>query len=154
MTSINKQNEHDSISKVLYFQLHHAFKKVGYLMAVSIFAFLIAYKFVGDNTLIVKDVLRTLLLLFLFVTTLSKDKVEDEYIKHVRFQSFLISFVLTIAYSILIPLIAIILDFAIVNITGDGSVGFYERSAFEVMFTMLGIQLLSFETLKRFVCAE
>jgi len=120
------------------------------LGAILIFLLLISSKYLGNNALIVKDVLRTLILFFLLLSSLSKDKLEDEYNRYMRFQSFVIAFVATTVYSILIPLIAIILDIVITNINGDGYVSFYEISAFEVIFIMLGIQLLCFETLKRF----
>jgi len=143
-------DEHNLLYKVLNFRLSHRFKKVGILGAILIFLLLISSKYLGNNALIVKDVLRTLILFFLLLSSLSKDKLEDEYNRYMRFQSFVIAFVATTVYSILIPLIAIILDIVITNINGDGYVSFYEISAFEVIFIMLGIQLLCFETLKRF----
>jgi len=143
-------NEHSTIYKILNFRLPHKFKAIGILGAILILLFLVGSKFVGSHSLIVKDVLRSLILLFLLLASLSKDKIEDEYNLYLRFQSFVIAFVFITVYSISIPLIAILLDVAITKITGDGSVSFYEISAFEVLFIMLGIQLLCFETLKRF----
>ncbi len=106
----------------------------------------------GDNTLtlIVKDVLRTLILLFLLFASLSKDQFEDEFNRHVRFQSYVLAFVCTTAYAIFLPLIAIIFDIIITKITSDGAVNFHEVSSFEVVFILMGLQLLFFETLKRF----
>ena len=147
-------DEHNRMYKILNFRLSNGYKKIGLFGAILIFLFLLGYKFIGSNSLIVKDVLRTLLLFFLLMASLSKDKLEDEYNRHIRFQSFVIGFVTATIYSILIPLVAIVLDFVITKITGDGNVSFYEISAFEVMFIMLGIQLLSFETLKRFGRAQ
>jgi hypothetical protein len=49
-----------------------------------------------------------------------------------------------------LPLIAIVFDIIITKITGDGMVSFYEVSSFEVIFILMGFQLLFFETLKRF----
>lgn len=142
-------DEYSRINKILNFRLPHGFKKIGLIGAILIFVVLLSSKFIESNTLLQKDVLRTLVLFFLLLASLSKDKLEDEYNRQIRFQSFVIAFVMATVYSILIPLIAIILDFAITKITGDGNVSFYEISAFEVLFIMLGIQLLCFETLKR-----
>jgi hypothetical protein len=58
--------------------------------------------------------------------------------------------VCAVVYSISIPLIAILLDILITKITGDGTISFYEISSFEVLFILMGLQLLFFETLKRF----
>ena len=147
----NRTNSYDNkgLFRILNFRLPKEFKKVGLVAAILTFVFLLSYKFIGSDTLIVKDILRSLILLFLLLATLSKDKFEDEYSRHLRFQSFLIAFVFTTAYAILIPLIAILLDFVIVNFKSEGNVSFYKISAFEVLFTILGMQLLCFEALKR-----
>jgi len=144
------QDEHNKISTLLDFRLSPKYKVIGIVTASLILFFLIGSKFLGDLSLITKDVLRTLILLFLLIASLSMDSQEDEYSKHIRFQSFKIAFVFAIGYSILIPLIAIIFDSLITKITGDGNINFHQISAFEVLFILLGIQLLSFETLKRF----
>jgi len=149
MSNTAYTHKQDRIFKVLNFRLSHGFKKLGLIGAVLIFLVLIGYKFMGSNTLIVKDVLRTMILFFLLLASLSKDELEDEYNRHLRFQSFVIAFVIATVYSILIPLLAIVLDFAITNITGNGDVNFYKISAFEVLFILLGTQLLYFEALKR-----
>lgn len=147
----NEKN--NSLYKILNFRLPNGFKKVGIIGAILIFISLIAYKFIGGNTSIVKDILRTSILLFLLIASVSKDRFEDEYSRHIRFQSFVIAFIFAAAYYILIPLIAIMLDFVIIYFKGDGSVSFYENSAFEILFTMLGMQLLCYQGLKWF-CRE
>ena len=143
-------NENNSLFKVLNFRLPNGFKKIGLISASLIFISLIAYKFIGNNTLIVKDVMRSLVLLALLVASVSKDKFEDEYSKHIRFQSVIIAFIFTAAYYILIPLIAIFLDSIISSFMENGNVNFYKISAFEILFTMLGMQLLCYEALKRY----
>lgn len=142
--------EHHKLLKILNFRLPHQFKMIGLLVAVLILFFLIGSKFMGDLSLISKDVLRTLILFFLLLASLSKDLEEDEYSNHIRFQSFKLAFVLAATYSIAIPLIAIVFDLIITMITGDGNVNFHQISAFEVLFILLATQLLFFETLKRF----
>lgn len=153
MTNSNNScldGEHHKLLKILNFRLPHHFKKIGLIVASLILFFLIGSKFMGDLSLISKDVLRTLILLFLLLASLSKEVQEDEYSSHIRFQSFKLAFVVAATYSIAIPLIAIVFDLIITMITGDGSVNFYQFSAFEVLFILLGTQLLFFETLKRF----
>jgi len=154
MSSRRVLDEHSMLFRVLEYRLPNRFKMIGILGATLIFLFLIGYKFSGSHSLIAPDVLRTLILLFLLIASLSKDIIEDEYSRHVRFQSYVIAFVSALVYCISIPLIALVLDLLITSITGDGSVSFYEISAFEVMFILVGFQLLFFETLKRFGCAE
>lgn len=141
--------EHNRISKILNFRLPHGFRKLGLMGAFLILLVLLGSKFIGSNPLIVKDLLRTMILFFLLLASLSKDQLEDEYNRQIRFQSFVLAFVITAVYSILIPLLAIVLDLAITKVTGTGNIDFYEISAFEVLFIMLGIQQLCFETQKR-----
>lgn len=148
----HNEDEYNRLIKILDFRLPHQFKKIGYFGAILIFGFLLGYKFWGDHTmtLIVKDVLRTILLLFLFLASLSKDAFEDEFNRYVRFQSYVLAFVCAAVYTIFLPLIAILADTIITKITGDGIINFHEVSSFEVVFILMGFQLLSFETLKRF----
>jgi len=145
----NHDDEHNKLLKIINFRFHHSTKKIGLFSAVAIFVFLLGYKFYGGNIILLKDVCRTLILLFLLIASLSKDVIEDEYINHVRSQSYVIAFICAVAYSIGIPLIAVILDMLITKITGDGIVQFYEVSAFEVMFMLICFQMLFFETMKR-----
>jgi len=147
-------DEHSVVDRVLAYRIPHYWKTIGLVGGVSIFIFLLFYKFYGSNTLLVKDVCRTLVLFFLLLASLSREKVEDEYVRHVRSQSYVAAFTCALVYSISIPLIAIILDVLITKITGDGSPSFYDISGFEVMFTLIGFQLLFFEALKLFGRAE
>lgn len=149
MTNTCIDKEQERMDRVLNFRLPARYKKLGLYSAVLILLVLFAYKFMGSNAPLLKDILRTLVLFFLLIASLSKDKLEDEYNRHMRFQSFVIAFVVAVAYAVIIPLISIVIDFAITNISGNGNINFYEISAFEVIFILLGIQLLSFETLKR-----
>jgi len=143
-------DEHSKLLKVINFRFPHNYKKIGIITAATILVFLVGYKFYGGNMILVKDVCRTLMLLSLLIASLSKDKIEDEYIEHLRHQSYVVAFICSVAYSIGLPLIALVLDMLITKITGDGNVSFHEVSAFEVMFMLLCFQLLFFETMKRF----
>jgi len=148
----HQENEYNKLIKIFDFRLPHRFKLIGYLGVILILAFLFGHKFLVDGSLaiITKDILRTLILLFMLFASLSRDTFEDEFNRYVRFQSYVIAFVCAVVYSISIPLIAILLDILITKITGDGTISFYEISSFEVLFILMGLQLLFFETLKRF----
>ena len=148
------QDEHTSLMKIINYRLPHVFKKVGIGVALAIFIFLLLYKFYGANTLIIKDMLRTTMLLFLFLATMSKERFEDEFVAYIRAQSYILSFVCAIAYSIIIPLISFGLDILITNITGDGEVNFHATSAFGVMFMLTCFQLLFYTVLKKLERAQ
>ncbi len=145
-----KEDEYNKLLKILNFRLPHEFKMIGIIGAALILFFLLGYKFLGSNTLIAKDVLRTLILLFLFIACVSKDKLEDEYNRYMRFQAYVLAFIITVFYAVSIPLLTIVLDIIITNITGDGNINFHQGSTFEVLFMLMATQLLFFETLKKF----
>lgn len=144
------QDEYKTVMKIANFRFPNKYKKIGLVGAIMVFGFLLGYKFLGNNDLLVKDLCRTVILLFLLLASLSKDEVEDEYIDHVRSQSYVLAFIFAVAYSVGLPLISFVLDILITKIRGDGTINFHEVSAFEVMFMLLCFQLLYFETLKRF----
>jgi len=148
-------DEHSRLMKIINFRLPHRFKSLGILSALVIFACLIGYKLWGGNLLVIKDLLRTVMLLFLLIASLSKEKSEDEFVIYLRYQSYVIAFVCSIAYALILPIVAFILDCLITNITDNGhTINFHEVSAFEVIFMLTCFQLLFFETLKRFERAQ
>jgi len=152
--STRHENEYDTLMNIINFRLPHSFKKLGIISAVLIFGYLIVYKFTGGNNLLIKDICRTIMLLCLLVASLSKDRFEDEYISHVRAQSYALSFVFALLYSIGLPLISYVMDVLINKITlGDGP-NFHEVSSFQVMFMLICFQLLFFEGLKKLTCAK
>jgi len=144
--------EYNRLIKILDYRLPPKFKRIGIFGALLLLAILVGYKFLGDGNMlpVVKNVMSTLILFFMLLASLSKDEMEDEFNRHVRYQSYVIAFVSAVSYSIILPLITTALDVLITNVSGDGVVNFHEVSSFEVIFILLGFQLLFFETLKRF----
>lgn len=149
-----QDEERSKLLKILKFKLPHKYKKIGLITAAILMVGLIVSKFAGYNHLINKDAIRSFMLLALLIASLSKEQAEDEYVNHLRGQSYILAFICTLGYSIIIPIIAFALDFLIVRITGDGQTNFYEISAFEVMFMMICFQLLFLMGLQRLDLAE
>lgn len=144
--------EYTRLIKILDYRLHPKFKRIGIFGALLLLGFLLVYKFLGDGNMapVVKNVISTLILFFMLLASLSKDKMEDEYNRHIRHQSYVIAFVSAVTYAVVLPLIATTFDALITKVPGDGVVNYHEVSSFEVIFILLGFQLLFFETLKRF----
>ena len=138
-------NEHGRLMKIINFRFPNKYKSIALISAVAIFAFLVVYKYYGANDILIKDLSRTVMLLLLLMASLSKDSVEDEYINHVRSQSYTLAFLCATAYSIGLPIIAFLMDILITNISNDGIINFHEVSAFEVLFMLICFQLLFFE---------
>ena len=131
------------IDKMNKFQLSHKFKKVGYYFSYFIFALMIAKKFV-DEPLWVKPLLSGLLLVGLLLISISKDKIEDEYIDSLRSQSYRISFILVILYTLIQPFI----NYG-VGILIDPTEEFQSVNYFQILFYMLIVQLMIFWRLKK-----
>ena len=88
-------------------------------------------------------VLKRVLLIGLLVVSLSKDKEEDEMIVSLRAKSFTLAFVLAVLYSLIQPLVNVLVFYII---KGDMTNGF---SYFQVLSFMLMLQIMFFEVLKR-----
>lgn len=145
---MNKQSicerERSYVEKMNKFQLHHKYKKLGYIISLSAFALMIAKKFVDEPTW-VKPVLSGLLLIGMLVISLAKEKVEDEYIDSLRSQSYRIAFILVILYALVQPLV----NYG-VGLLFDETEKLQGFDYFQVLFYMLVVQLMVFWQLKRF----
>ena len=86
-----------------------------------------------------------MLLIGLLLISLSKEKIEDEFVDSLRSQSYRLAFILVIVYSLVQPLI----NFVVASVLNqdDKLEGF---SYFQILFFMLLVQLMFFWQLKRF----
>lgn len=138
------EKERSYIEKMNKFQLHHKFKKIGYILSLLAFALMIVKKFIDEPTW-VKPVLSGILLIGMLIISLAKEKLEDEYIDSLRSQSYRIAFILVIVYSLVQPLV----NFG-VGLLFDESEKLQGFDYFQVLFYMLVVQLMVFWQLKRF----
>lgn len=137
------ERERSYLSKMNKFQLGNQFKKVGYTIAIAAFILMLGRKFI-ENSLWIKPILQGFLLIGLLVISLSKEKLEDEFVDSLRSQSYRIAFILVILYALIQPLINFAVGF-LLNQNEDLE-GF---SYFQVLFFMLIVQLMMFWQLKR-----
>ena len=80
------------------------------------------------------------------IISISKDKIEDEYIDSLRAQSYRLAFILSVVYSLIQPLINYFVD-VLLNVEPKE---FYDFSYFQVLFFMLVVQIMFFTQMKRF----
>ena len=138
------EKERSYVEKMNKFQLHHKYKKIGYILSLLAFALMIVKKFIDEPTW-VKPVLSGILLIGMLIISLAKEKLEDEYIDSLRSQSYRIAFILVIVYSLVQPLV----NFG-VGLLFDESEKLQGFDYFQVLFYMLVVQLMVFWQLKRF----
>lgn len=137
------EKERNQLDKMNKFQLKHPFKKIGYYIAIGAFILMIGRKYI-ENSEWIKPVLQGILLIGLLVISLSKEKIEDEFIDSLRSQSYRLAFIMAIVYSLTQPLINFGVGF-IVNQNEEMKSFDY----FQVLFFMLIVQLMFFWQLKR-----
>ncbi|MFY0630873.1 MAG: hypothetical protein JXR05_10865 [Flavobacteriaceae bacterium] len=137
------EKERTKIEKLNKFQFPNKFKKVGYYIAFIAFGLMIAKKFVAEPDW-VKPVLSGVLLLGMLLVSMSRDKIEDEYIDSLRSQSYRFSFVVVVLYALIQPLV----NYG-VGILFDETEKLQGFDYFQVLFFMLVVQLMAFYQLKR-----
>jgi len=138
------ERERSYLSKMNKFQLGNQFKKVGYSIAIAAFILMIGRKYI-ENSEWLRPILHGILLVGLLISSLSKEKIEDEFIDSLRSQSYRLAFLMAIVYSLIQPLVNY--GLAVLSNQDDELQGF---SYFQVLFFMLIVQLMFFWQLKRF----
>lgn len=136
------ERERKNLEKMNKFQLQKKYKKVGFYVAIGSFILMISLKFFEDPIWL-KPFLHGLLLIGLLIMSVSKDKLEDEYIDSLRSQSYRLAFILAIVYSLIQPLVNY--GVAFIFNQDDKLEGF---DYFQVLFFMLIVQLMFFWKLK------
>lgn len=138
------ERERSHLEKMNKFQLGFKYKKIGLIIAIGAFVLMIGRRFI-ENSEWVRLILHGTLLLGLLIISLSKEKLEDEFIDSLRSQSYRLAFLLAIVYSLVQPLI----NYGVATVLNqdDTLEGF---SYFQVLFFMLVVQLMFFWQLKRF----
>jgi len=137
------ERERNNLDKMNKFQLSNKFKKVGVIIAITAFVLMIARKYVV-NTEWLRQVLHGILLIGLLIISVSKEKLEDEFIDSLRSQSYRLAFLLVIVYSLGQPLI----NYG-VGVLLNQNEEFESLNYFQVLFFMLIVQLMFFWQLKR-----
>ena len=137
------ERERKQLEKLNKFQLGNQYKKVGYIIAIGTFVLMILRKYVEDSEW-VRPILHGILLIGLLIISLSKEKVEDEFIDSLRSQSYRLAFIIAIVYSLVQPLV----NYGVATLFNqdDKLQGF---SFFQVLFFMLIVQLMFFWQLRR-----
>ena len=136
--------ERTKIEKLSRFQLSNKWKTIGGISALVIFLTMVGFKFIDNEPLWLKDVLRKLLLVSFLVIIISKDKIEDEMLKSLRSMAYSLAFIVGVIYALIQP----VLDYLIHEVVykPSSSNGF---SYFELLLFMLLMQIMFFEILKR-----
>jgi len=129
------------LSKV---QLSNSYKKIGFLITVLSFVVMIAFKFIDDEPLWIKQILKQAMIIGLLIISLSKERIEDELIESLRSKSYALAFIIGVGYTMLQPLANYIVDLILGKQDSPTEIGYVQ-----VILFMLLIQVGFFEVLKR-----
>ncbi|QNM86323.1 hypothetical protein H9W90_04150 [Polaribacter pectinis] len=137
------ERERSHLEKMNKFQLGNQFKKIGLIIAIGTFVLMIGRKYIEDSEWI-RPILHGILLIGLLLISLSKEKIEDEFIDSLRSQSYRLAFIMAIVYSLVQPLV----NYGVGNLLNQNE-EMKSFSYFQVLFFMLIVQLMFFWQLKR-----
>ncbi|PCE63720.1 hypothetical protein B7P33_10615 [Sediminicola luteus] len=126
-------------------QLPYSYKNIGLaLTAMAILALIGTKIFWDERPEGLKLALNIVLVLGMLIISLAKEKVEDELMQSLRTQSYRWAFVTGVVYALVQPWITV----GVSSLLGSSEHA-TEMGAFQLLFFMLFVQLLSFWNLKR-----
>lgn len=137
------ERERTHLEKMNKFQLGNQFKRIGFIIAIGTFFLMIIRKYIEDSEWI-RPILHAILLVGLLIISLSKEKLEDEFIDSLRSQSYRLAFLMAIVYSLIQPLV----NYGVGTLFNENE-ELKSFDYFQVLFFMLIVQLLFFWQLKR-----
>lgn len=138
------EKERSRLEKMYNFQLPNRFKKVGWGVVIGAFILMIVKKFVDEPSW-VKPLLSNIFIIGFLIISLSKEKIEDEFIDSLRSKSYRLAFVMGVIYSVIQPYVEYGVDYLI-----HGEVSESGFSYFQVLVFMLIVQITFFYQLKRY----
>ena len=137
--------EERRLEKLYKFQLPNSYKKIGWGIVIATFILMLTRKIFDIDAFWVKEVLRYIFLVGFLMISVSKEKLEDEYIESLRAKSYRAAFILTVLYALVQPYVNYIVDFILDKTPNNTS----EFSYFQLLCFMLIVQIGFFVQLKR-----
>lgn len=138
--------ERKSIDRMSRCQLPHRFKKIGWILfLISFVSVFVPSIVMADDHLksVVLIVLKYGILIGLLMVSLSKEPIEDEYVRSVRMQSYMLAFVMGVVQALIFPFINLGAETLIGNTSSYQPTG-----DFFILWILLACQLLFFHVLK------
>lgn len=135
--------DRNTLERLKHFQLPNYWKRIGGIIALTSFVllFINAYLFDHEGLRIVS---KYIILLGLLIVSISKEKIEDEFIIQLRMQSYTFAFIAAVLLAFIQPVLNYVVDFAI-----NGESIFKENGDFVILWMLLSVQVFYFEIQKR-----
>ncbi|WP_203295799.1 hypothetical protein [Luteirhabdus pelagi] len=126
--------------KLRRFQLPQSYQTVGLAIAIIAFVGLIARKFMTTEPDWIRSLCLNLILVGLLTISLSKEKVEDEYIAMLRSRSYQFAFIMGVLYVLIQPYVTYAVEYLFNPEEAEVQMSYFQAIAF-----MLMVQLLFFK---------
>ena len=136
--------ERRSLGKMKKYQLPNKFRKVGIGIFIILFIAMFVFAFTSENSEL-KQITKYGVLIGLLITSISKEKVEDELVKNLRMQSYTFAFIFAVFITITNPLFSFIVN----QFTDKQQDSFSGVGDWQILWLLLSIQFFYFEYLKR-----
>jgi hypothetical protein len=140
-----QEYEQKRAQKLLNYKLPSYWKKIGWAGAIgSLIVIMSTSLFDGDFELL-KDILRKVVLAFLFIVILAREEVEDERIQKFRAQSFSFAFLGGVLYTLFQP----VANWIAFSIFRPERAAFEDLGDFQILWLMMTVYLVFFNLLKK-----
>ncbi|MBD8490519.1 hypothetical protein IFO69_17335 [Echinicola sp. CAU 1574] len=137
--------ERKKIHQLFGFQLHHKYKLLGVIIAISGLCCLFIFRMSAGEAEIMREVFRKLILIGLLMISISKDKVEDEMTITLKAQSYKFAFICGVFYAIIQPFINFGVAFLFSH---EENNELLQLGDFQLLFFMLIVQIMFYAFLK------
>ena len=139
------ENERKGIKRLEAVKLPHSWKKIGVILFILTFILVFTLSFLNDTPPILKVIVKRIMLVSLLIIAISKEKVEDEMIKNIRGQAFMLAFIWGVLYSFFQPAANYVVD----HLINKNATSLTELGEFQVLWFMLAVYVLLFHYFKR-----
>ncbi|MCB0464386.1 MAG: hypothetical protein KDC78_01750 [Aequorivita sp.] len=146
---MNKQKrcegEERRLNWLINFKLPNYCKKIGWgILLVSLLLILVT-KLLDGNFDLLKNILKKAMLLGLLIVTISREKIEDEFIENLRGKSFSFAFIVGVVFVLVQPVI----NYIVFLFFKPEKIIFKDLGDFQVLWFLLVVYLTAFWSLKR-----
>jgi hypothetical protein len=138
--------ERKRAQKLLNYKLPSYYKKIGWIGAIVSLVVIMSTSLFDSDFELLKDILRKVVLAFLFIVVLAKEGVEDERIQNFRAQSFSFAFLAGVLYTLFQPVVNWVV-FSLFRPEKENA--FEDLGDFQILWLMLTVYLVFFYVLKK-----
>ena len=137
--------EERRLNWLINFKLPNYWKKIGWSLFLVSLVLTLSTKLLDGNFDLQISILKKAMLIGLLIVTISREKIEDEFIENLRSKSFSLAFIIGVIYVLAQPLV----NYIVSLILESEKASFEDLGDFQILWFLLVIYLTAFWSLKR-----